>query len=235
MADPKTNPHQAPFTDGKAAEPHYDEIIKKEVVEISSKPTPPGEEPMAAGSMKTPKNTSDKTDDIEPFRADAKNMGLTTDKGVKIANNQSTLSVGARGPKLLEDFHFQEKLAHFDRERIPERVVHARGSGAHGYFKAYKSLSKITKAHFLNDTGASTPVFVRISTVQGFRGSPDTVRDIRGFSVKMYTQEGNFDLVGNDTPVFFIQDAIKFPDFVHAVKPEPQMEVPQGQSAHDSF
>lgn len=162
-------------------------------------------------------------------------MGLTTDKGTRIADNQNTLSVGPRGPRLLEDFHFTEKLAHFGRERIPERVVHARGSGAHGYFQVYKPLPTLTKAHFLNNPQEKTPVFVRFSTVQGFRGSPDTVRDIRGFSTKFYTQEGNFDLVGNNTPVFFIQDAIKFPDFVHAVKPEPQNEVPQGQSAHDTF
>ena len=139
------------------------------------------------------------------------------------------------GPSLLEDFHFLEKMAHFDQERIPERVVHARGSGAHGYFQVYKSLSKYTKAAFLQDPSEKTPVFVRFSNVQGFRGSPDTVRDIRGFATKFYTREGNYDLVGNDTPVFFIQDSIKFPDFIHAVKPEPHNEMPQGQTAHDSF
>lgn len=235
MSSSKKHPHQAPFADAKAAEAHYTEVIEKEAIRATPGPTAPGAEPMAAGSVKTPKNASLKTKDMDMFRAAPEGMPLTTDKGVKLANNQSTLSVGPRGPKLLEDFHFTEKLAHFGRERIPERVVHARGSGAHGFFQVYKPLAHITKARFLNDPDEKTPVFVRFSTVQGFRGSPDTVRDIRGFSTKFYTREGNFDLVGNDTPVFFIQDAIKFPDFVHAVKPEPQNEVPQGQSAHDTF
>ncbi len=224
-----------PFTDAKAAEPHYQDVVPAEAIKTTPKPTPPGAEPMDAGSKKMPGNNSAKTKDMDPFRADAEGMGLTTNEGTKVADNQNTLRAGDRGPGLIEDFHFTEKLAHFDRERIPERVVHARGSGAHGYFQVYKPLSPLTKAAFLNDPEARTPVFVRFSTVQGFRGSPDTVRDIRGFSTKFYTTEGNFDLVGNDTPVFFIQDAIKFPDFVHAVKPEPQNEVPQGQSAHDSF
>ena len=228
-------PHRPPFTDGKAVQPHYEDLIDKESIKTTPNPTPPGAEPMAAGSVKTPGNTSAKTKDMDPFRAHPENMGLTTGQGVFVAHNQNTLRAGTRGPSLMEDFHFTEKLAHFDRERIPERVVHARGSGAHGYFQVYKPQNKVTKAAFLQDPGVKTPVFIRFSTVQGFRGSPDTVRDIRGFAVKMYTSEGNFDLVGNDTPVFFIQDAIKFPDFVHAVKPEPQNEVPQGQSAHDTF
>lgn len=225
MSNSKKYPHQAPFTDAQAAAPHYIDIIEKETIRTKPEPKSAREKPLATA----------KTEDMDAFRAAAEGMSLTTDKGVRIANNQSTLSVGPRGPKLLEDFHFTEKIAHFGRERIPERVVHARGSGAHGYFQVYKPLSKITKAHFLNNPDEKTPVFVRFSTVQGFRGSPDTVRDIRGFSTKFYTKEGNFDLVGNNTPVFFIQDAIKFPDFVHAVKPEPQDEVPQGQSAHDTF
>lgn len=227
--------HQAPFPDGKAAMPHYTDTISPDMIKPTPEPTPPGAEPMAPGSMKTPHNTSAKTKDMDPYRADGDGMGLTTNLGVKLTDNQNTLSAGARGPALLEDFHFHEKLLHFDSERIPERVVHARGSGAHGYFQVYESLEQYTKADFLQDPQAKTPVFVRFSTVQGFRGSPDTVRDIRGFSTKIYTREGNFDLVGNDTPVFFIQDAIKFPDFIHAVKPEPNNEVPQGQSAHDSF
>lgn len=227
-------PH-APFHDGKAAEPHYEDVISPDAIRPTPAPTPPGAEPMTAGSMKTPDNTSDKTSDMDAFRAPAEGRGLTTNLGVRVADNQNTLRAGARGPALLEDFHFHEKIAHFDSERIPERVVHARGSGAHGHFQVYESLAKYTKADFLRDPKAKTPVFVRFSTVQGFRGSPDTVRDIRGFAVKFYTREGNFDLVGNNTPVFFIQDAIKFPDFVHAVKPEPNNEVPQGQSAHDSF
>lgn len=161
--------------------------------------------------------------------------GLTTNQGLKMAEDEFSLKAGLRGPTLLEDFHFREKMTHFDHERIPERIVHARGTGAHGIFQLYESLKKYTKAEFLNDTSKTTPVFVRISTVQGSRGSADTVRDVRGFATKFYTDEGNFDLVGNNMPVFFIQDAIKFPDFVHAVKPEPHNEMPQGASAHDTF
>ncbi len=213
------NSHVPPFTDGKAAEPHYDDLIPCDAVECA-----------ACRAEET-----DKSRDLDCHRSNGMGMGLTTSGGVRIADNQNTLRAGSRGPALLEDFHFQEKLAHFDRERIPERVVHARGSGAHGYFQVYKSLAQYTKAAFLQDPAVKTPVFVRFSTVQGFRGSPDTVRDIRGWATKFYTSEGNFDLVGNNTGVFFIQDAIKFPDLVHAVKPEPQSEVPQGQSAHDSF
>ena len=152
-----------------------------------------------------------------------------------MAEDEFSLKAGLRGPTLMEDFHFREKMTHFDHERIPERVVHARGVGAHGIFQLYESLSKYTKADFLTDTSKITPVFVRFSTVQGSRGSNDTVRDVRGFATKFYTDEGNFDLVGNNMPVFFIQDAIKFPDFVHAVKPEPHNEMPQGASAHDTF
>lgn len=226
---------QPPFTDGQAAKPHYGDTIPEDAIKTSAKPTPPGAEPMAPGSVKQPGNSTSKSKHLDRHRTDGHGQGLTTTQGVKIAHNQNTLKAGSRGPSLLEDFHFHEKLAHFDRERIPERVVHARGSGAHGYFQVYKPLTRYTKAAFLQDPSAQTPVFVRFSTVQGFRGSPDTVRDIRGFATKFYTDEGNYDLVGNDTPVFFIQDAIKFPDFVHAVKPEPHNEVPQGQSAHDSF
>jgi len=161
--------------------------------------------------------------------------GLTTNQGLKMAEDEFSLKAGLRGPTLLEDFHFREKMTHFDHERIPERIVHARGAGAHGFFQVYESLEKYTKADFLNDPSKITPVFVRFSTVQGSRGSSDTVRDVRGFATKFYTDEGNYDLVGNNMPVFFIQDAIKFPDFVHAVKPEPNTEVPQGASAHDTF
>lgn len=162
-------------------------------------------------------------------------VGLTTNQGLKITEDEFSLKAGLRGPTLMEDFHFREKMTHFDHERIPERIVHARGVGAHGVFQLYESLSKYTRANFLNDTTKKTPVFVRFSTVQGSRGSSDTVRDVRGFATKFYTDEGNFDLVGNNMPVFFIQDAIKFPDFVHAVKPEPHNEIPQGASAHDTF
>ncbi|QQZ08971.1 catalase [Heyndrickxia vini] len=164
-----------------------------------------------------------------------KKAGLTTNQGLKMSEDEFSLKNGLRGPTLMEDFHFKEKMTHFDHERIPERVVHARGVGAHGIFQLYESLESFTKADFLTDPTKITPVFVRFSTVQGFRGSSDTVRDVRGFATKFYTDEGNFDLVGNNMPVFFIQDAIKFPDFVHAVKPEPHNEIPQGASAHDTF
>ena len=160
---------------------------------------------------------------------------LTTNQGLLINDNQNSLKAGARGPTLLEDFILREKITHFDHERIPERIVHARGSAAHGFFQVYESLAPYTKAKFLNDAGQSTPVFVRFSTVAGSRGSSDLARDVRGFSVKFYTEEGNYDLVGNNMPVFFIQDAIKFPDLIHAVKPEPHNEIPQAASAHDTF
>lgn len=170
----------------------------------------------------------------EDYRDDSREF-LTTNQGVRINDNQNTLKGGVRGPSLLEDFIFREKITHFDHERIPERVVHARGSAAHGYFQLYESLSRYSKAHFLQNVGEKTPVFVRFSTVAGSRGSADTVRDVRGFAVKFYTQEGNFDLVGNNIPVFFIQDALKFPDLIHAAKPEPDNEIPQAQTAHDTF
>lgn len=160
---------------------------------------------------------------------------MTTDQGVPVRSTDDSLKAGARGPTLMEDFHLREKLTHFDHERIPERVVHARGSGAHGWFRVYAPLPHLTKAAFLQDPAARTPVFVRFSTVVGSRGSADTARDVRGFAVKFYTQEGNFDLVGNNMPVFFIQDGIKFPDLVHAIKPEPGNEIPQASSAHDTF
>ena len=160
---------------------------------------------------------------------------MTTNDGVKINDDNNSLKAGERGPSLLEDFIHREKMSHFDRERIPERVVHARGSAAHGVFELYESLEEYTKAGFLTDTSRKTPVFVRFSTVAGFRGSPDLARDIRGFSVKFYTEEGNYDLVGNNTPVFFIQDGMKFPDLVHSVKPEPDNQIPQAASAHDTF
>jgi catalase len=160
---------------------------------------------------------------------------LTTNQGLLINDNQNSLKAGNRGSTLLEDFILREKITHFDHERIPERIVHARGSGAHGIFQLYKSMDKYTTAKFLNDTSKPTPVFVRFSTVAGSRGSSDLARDVRGFSVKFYTQEGNYDLVGNNMPVFFIQDAMKFPDLIHAVKPEPHNEIPQAASAHDTF
>jgi len=166
-------------------------------------------------------------------RADG--ASLTTNQGLVINDDTNSLKGGERGPSLLEDFHLREKITHFDHERIPERVVHARGAAAHGFFQVYKPIAELTKAGFLNDPSRKTPVFVRFSTVAGSRGSSDLARDVRGFAVKFYTDEGIFDLVGNNIPVFFIQDAIKFPDFIHAVKPEPNNEIPQAASAHDTF
>jgi catalase len=160
---------------------------------------------------------------------------LTTAQGGPVADDQNTLRVGARGPALIDDFHFREKIFHFDHERIPERVVHARGYGAHGYFETYESLAEYTRADLFQRPGEKTPAFVRFSTVAGSKGSFDLARDVRGFAVKLYTKEGNWDLVGNNIPVFFIQDAIKFPDVIHAVKPEPDKGFPQAQSAHDNF
>jgi catalase len=160
---------------------------------------------------------------------------LTTQQGVPVADNQNSLKVGPRGPVTLDDFHLREKIFHFDHERIPERVVHARGYGVHGFFENYKSQVKLTRADLFQRPGERTPVFVRFSTVAGSKGSPDLARDVRGFAVKLYTKEGNWDLVGNNIPVFFIQDAIKFPDLIHAAKPEPDREFPQAQTAHDTF
>ncbi|MGO7904112.1 catalase [Rhizobium leguminosarum] len=160
---------------------------------------------------------------------------LTTAQGGPVSDDQNTLRVGARGPALIDDFHFREKIFHFDHERIPERVVHARGYGAHGYFETYESLAAYTRADLFQRPGEKTPAFVRFSTVAGSKGSFDLARDVRGFAAKIYTQQGNWDLVGNNIPVFFIQDAIKFPDVIHSVKPEPDKGFPQAQSAHDNF
>src|ERR1044071_5432892 len=165
-------------------------------------------------------STNDKLDDLTNNTEDAAGEFLTTNQGVRVNDNQNSLKAGDRGPTLMEDFIFREKITHFDHERIPERVVHARGSAAHGYFQVYESMAQFTKAAFLQDPAIKTPVFVRFSTVAGSRGSTDLARDVRGFAVKFYTSEGNYDLVGNNMPVFFIQDAIKFPDLIHAVKPE---------------
>jgi len=177
----------------------------------------------------------DKVHDLEQFREDRAGQYLTTNQGLRINDDQNSLKTGVRGPSLLEDFHLREKITHFDHERIPERIVHARGAAAHGYFQVYESLAPYTKAKFLQDPAVKTPVFVRFSTVVGSRGATDLARDVRGFAVKCYTEEGNYDLVGNNIPVFFIQDAVKFPDLVHAIKPEPHHEMPQGASAHDTF
>ena len=178
---------------------------------------------------------SPKQDALARFREDPEDQLLTTDQGLRVLDDQNSLKAGPRGPSLLEDFILREKITHFDHERIPERVVHARGAAAHGYFQVERSLSRYTRAAFLQDPSTKTPVFVRFSTVAGSRGSSDLARDVRGFAVKFYTDEGNFDLVGNNIPVFFIQDAVKFPDLIHAVKPEPHHEIPQAASAHDTF
>ena len=182
-----------------------------------------------------PRNNDAKINDLQKNTEDSGGEFLTTNQGVRINDNQNSLKAGDRGATLLEDFILREKITHFDHERIPERVVHARGSAAHGYFQVYESMAEYTKAGFLQDPAVKTPVFVRFSTVAGSRGSTDLARDVRGFAVKFYTQEGNFDIVGNNIPVFFIQDAMKFPDLVHAVKPEPHNEIPQAASAHDTF
>jgi catalase len=191
------------------------------------------------GSQKTgsvaPEGVNAMIEPLDRVRVDSSGQMLTTNQGVRIADNQNSLKSGVRGPVLLEDFILREKITHFDHERIPERIVHARGSGAHGFFECYQPLTDITKAAPFKEAGKITPVFVRFSTVQGERGSKDTARDVRGFAVKFYTDEGNWDLVGNNIPVFFIQDAMKFPDLVHAVKPEPHHQMPQAASAHDTF
>src|SRR6187399_60925 len=204
-------------------------------------------DPIVGASTVSELNGSDKTGggpnigqnptvgSLDRVRVDSSGRALTTNQGVPIADNQNSLKAGLRGPTLLEDFILREKITHFDHERIPERIVHARGSAAHGYFECYKSLERYTRADLFSEAGKQTPVFVRFSTVLGERGSTDTARDVRGFAVKFYTDEGNFDLVGNNIPVFFIQDAMKFPDLVHAVKPEPHNGMPQAASAHDTF
>lgn len=188
----------------------------------------------ASTSAPTPQGLST-PDTLGAVHEGASGQVLTTNQGVAIGDNQHSLKAGLRGPTLLEDFILREKITHFDHERIPERIVHARGSAAHGFFEAYAPLTEFTRAAPFQAAGKITPVFARFSTVAGERGSSDTVRDIRGFAVKFYTDEGNWDLVGNNIPVFFIQDAIKFPDLIHAVKPEPHNGMPQAASAHDTF
>ena len=207
----------------------------------------PAPSPLPGASTLSEENTDEKVGTRAPegrnasigsldrVRVDSSGQALTTNQGVRIADNQNSLKAGPRGPVLLEDFILREKITHFDHERIPERIVHARGSAAHGYFECYEALTDVTKAAPFKESGKRTPVFVRFSTVAGERGSKDTARDVRGFAVKFYTDEGNWDLVGNNMPVFFIQDAMKFPDLVHAVKPEPHHQMPQAASAHDTF
>ena len=187
-------------------------------------------------SFKTDRGTGGETHQHVPKTADHGAVDhLTTNQGIRVSDNQNQLKSGPRGPVLLEDFVLREKIFHFDHERIPERIVHARGSAAHGFFELYESLSDITKADLFQRAGEKTPLFTRFSTVAGGAGSVDTPRDVRGFAVKFYTQEGNWDLVGNNIPVFFIQDAMKFPDLVHSVKMEADRGFPQAASAHDTF
>jgi len=241
-ADTQDAVSRCPFNANKAGEYGYEHAVAPQEGQHHDVP------PNVSGSTLSERNPNDKTGDGQPVigqnatirpldarRADPSGQTLTTNQGVPVADNQHSLKAGLRGPTLLEDFILREKITHFDHERIPERIVHARGSAAHGYFEAYKSLQHYTRAAPFAEAGKITPVFVRFSTVAGERGSTDAARDVRGFAVKFYTDEGNWDLVGNNIPVFFIQDAMKFPDLVHAVKPEPHHGMPQAASAHDTF
>ena len=223
------------------------EFGRKNAVAPSTGPTVELDSALAGASTLSEVNHSAKTGEVEAHnsvkhdgvlahdRVASAQHALTTNQGVAIADNQNSLKAGLRGPVLLEDFILREKITHFDHERIPERIVHARGSAAHGYFECYDALTTLTRAAPFQAAGKITPVFVRFSTVAGERGSADTARDVRGFAVKFYTDEGNWDLVGNNMPVFFVQDAMKFPDLVHAVKPEPHNGMPQAAAAHDTF
>jgi catalase len=231
-----------PFNETKASE--YGDAARTPTPGATRKPSTPaatgstsseivGSDKLGAGQPQPGANPT--VGPLDRVRVDASERHLTTNQGVPVADNQNSLKVGLRGPTAMEDFILREKLTHFDHERIPERVVHARGSAAHGFFEAYQDLGAITRAAPFAAKGKRTPVFVRFSTVAGERGSTDTARDVRGFAVKFYTDEGNWDLVGNNIPVFFIQDAMKFPDLVHAAKPEPHHAMPQAATAHDTF
>src|SRR5690242_12020687 len=212
---------------GQAVVPPHPMVGSSTLTETNASPK--------AGKGNPPISFNPGNGSLDRVRVDSSERALTTNQGVPISDNQNSLKAGLRGPALLEDFVLREKITHFDHERIPERIVHARGSGAHGYFECYEPLTDLTRASIFAEAGKRTPVFVRFSTVAGERGSTDTARDVRGFAVKFYTDEGNWDLVGNNIPVFFIQDAMKFPDLVHAVKPEPHHGMPQAASAHDTF
>lgn len=219
----------APFTEAVAAKKAGSRSAPAAVAEAQNRAERAGAASAAPGG-------DAKVAQLDAHRVNKIDTELTTDQGIRVEDTDNWLRAGPRGPALLEDFHGREKIMRFDHERIPERVVHARGSGAHGYFQPYDTaLARYSAARFLTDPDTRTPVFVRFSTVQGSRGSTDTPRDVRGFAVKFYTDQGNFDLVGNNMPVFFIQDGIKFPDIIHAVKPEPHNEIPQAASAHDTF
>ena len=222
--DPEAAVHPQP---GSAVKAH-DPIVGASTVTESN-----GSEKVGSGGPPIGQNKT--VGPLDRVRVDSSGRALTTNLGVPVADNQNSLKAGLRGPTLLEDFILREKITHFDHERIPERIVHARGSAAHGFFECYEPLEEYTRASIFAEAGKRTPVFVRFSTVLGERGSTDTARDVRGFAVKFYTDEGNWDLVGNNMPVFFVQDAMKFPDLVHAAKPEPHFAMPQAGSAHDTF
>jgi catalase len=240
-AEQQTLAESVPYNSAKPAE--YGASPKSAPPEGPHQPMP---SPSTGAGTLSEKNESLKTGaatseaqsldgSLETRRVNSAGQVLTTNQGVPVANNQDSLKAGLRGPTLLEDFILREKITHFDHERIPERIVHARGSAAHGYFEAYEALTDLTRAAPFTEAGKRTPVFVRFSTVAGERGSADTARDVRGFAVKFYTDQGNWDLVGNNIPVFFIQDAMKFPDLIHAAKPEPHNQMPQAATAHDTF
>jgi catalase len=212
---------------GQAVDPPHPMVGGSTLTELNASPK--------VGKGNPPVSFNPASGSLDRVRADSSGQALTTNQGVQVADNQNSLKAGLRGPALLEDFILREKITHFDHERIPERIVHARGSGAHGYFECFEPLADLTRASIFAEAGKRTPVFVRFSTVAGERGSTDTARDVRGFAVKFYTDAGNWDLVGNNIPVFFIQDAMKFPDLIHAVKPEPHHGMPQAASAHDTF
>ena len=212
---------------GPAVKPHDSLAGASTVSEMN------GSEKLGSGGPNIGQNPT--VGPLDRVRVDSTARAITTNQGVPVADNQNSLKAGLRGPTLLEDFILREKITHFDHERIPERIVHARGSAAHGFFECTRAIPEFTRASLLTEVGKQTPVFVRFSTVLGERGSTDTARDVRGFAVKFYTDEGNWDLVGNNIPVFFIQDAMKFPDLVHAAKPEPHFAMPQAASAHDTF
>jgi catalase len=230
------NPNKASEYDPAAAvAPPQGVAIKPSdpIVGASTATEANGSEKVGSGGPNIGHNPT--TGPLDRVRVDSTARALTTNQGVPVADNQHSLKAGLRGPTLLEDFILREKITHFDHERIPERIVHARGSAAHGFFECTRPLTDVTRASLFAEAGKRTPVFVRFSTVIGERGSTDTPRDVRGFAVKFYTDEGNWDLVGNNIPVFFIQDAMKFPDLVHAAKPEPHFAMPQAATAHDTF
>jgi len=221
---------------GKAAEkPHSGAVVRPADVRVTGSTLTEGSVSAKVGAGEPQLSTNPGNLSLDRARVDSTGQELTTNQGVPVSDNQNSLKAGLRGPALLEDFVLREKITHFDHERIPERIVHARGSAAHGYFECYEPLTRITRASIFAAAGKRTPVFARFSTVIGERGSADTARDVRGFAVKFYTDEGNWDLVGNNIPVFFIQDAMKFPDLIHAAKPEPHFGIPQAATAHDTF